>query len=401
MTAVLVAVLTSAPALADTPTQPPAPPVVNPGNLQSNQCAPPSLTVVDTVPWAQQRLVPQRAWPTTKGAGQLVAVVDSGVDAGTPQLARHVESGIDVIAGHGSANSDCVGHGTFVAGIIAAQPVAGVGFVGIAPDATILPIRQTSNGDDGSVSGMAVAIRDAVDAHATVINVSAASQFGSDGLAAAVDYANQHNVIVVAAASNDAQNGNPTAYPAAYPGVIAVAAINQDGARAGFSEVGNYVSVAAPGDNILSTGPRGPGHLVGKGTSFAAPFVSGVAALVRAAHPDLTVAQVKHRLEATADHPASVLPDPQLGWGVVNPYAAVTQVLPEESGSQVAKSPPVVVAAPLVPGADPGRVIGLAVAASAFVLAIVAALGRVLVPQGTRRRWRPAHASEVNKEDSR
>src|SRR5262249_51030991 len=146
-------------------------------------------------------------------------------------------------------------------------------------------------------------------------------------------------VLIVAAAANQARNGNPRTYPAAYPHVVAVGAINQDGNRADFSEAGGFVDLAAPGNNVLSVGPKGPGHLVGQGTSFATPFVTATAALVRAYYPKLTAAQVKHRLEATADHPGRPLPDPQVGWGVVNPYAAVCTLLSEEWSSQPPHAP--------------------------------------------------------------
>jgi membrane-anchored mycosin MYCP len=379
------------------PAEPLAPPVANSANLGTAQCAPPTTTVVSGVPWAQVRLAPQRAWTITKGAGQIVAVIDSGVDAAVPQLAGHVLAGFDAAAGHGTADADCLGHGTFVAGIIAAQSVNGIGFVGVAPGAVILPVRQTDSGSRGTADGMASAIRWAVNSGAKVINVSAASQFTSTQLAEAVDYATKGDVLIVASVSNDAQSGNPKAYPAAYPGVVAVAAIGQNGQRADFSETGGYVSVAAPGANVLSVGPRGNGHLVGNGTSFAAPYVTGVAALVRAAHPNLSAAQVKHRLEATADHPSSTLPDPQLGWGVVNPYAAVTDVLPEESGARAITPKPLDVPAPVWPLQDRHSFrIAVSVGVACAALALLTALVTIVLPNGRRRGWRSADAEQGN-----
>jgi membrane-anchored mycosin MYCP len=290
----------------------------------------------------------------------------------------------------GPANDDCVGHGTFVAGIIAARPVDGIGFAGVAPDATILPVRQTTSGVAGTADGMATAIRWAVDQRARVVNVSAAATFTSPALQEAVDYATRHDVLIVAAASNDAERGNPKTYPAAYPQVVGVGAVAPDGSRSAFSEVGGFVSVAAPGSDVLSVGPRGRGHLVGNGTSFAAPFVAGVAALVRAYHPRLTAAQVKHRLEATADHPASALPDRQVGWGVVNPYAAVTAVLPEESGTVAATAGAATVPGPRWPDrADPHRRVAWLIAITALALAAGAAAIRGIVAKGRRRRETP------------
>jgi membrane-anchored mycosin MYCP len=403
-TALLVLVISGAPhADADQtanttqpPTEPLAPPVAGESGLGQQQCAPATTTVVSDVPWPQVRLTPQRVWPMSRGAGQVVAVIDSGVDASVAQLANRVLPGFDAIAGKRVANTDCVGHGTFVAGIIAARPVPGIGFAGIAPDARILPVRQTGSGSRGTAVGMATAIRWASDAGAKIINVSAASRYTSPVLAAAVQYAASRDVLIVASVSNDAESGNPKAYPAAYPGVVAVAAVGADGKRASFSETGGYVSVAAPGSNVLSVGPRGNGHLVGNGTSFAAPYVSGVAALVRAAHPNLTAAQVKHRLEATADHPSAALPDPQLGWGVVNPYAAVTGVLPEESGAVAAAPNPRVLPGPVWPSTNRRpTVIAAVIGCIAIMIALFTVWANVLVPQGRRRRWRSADLRRV------
>jgi len=397
-TAVAIGVLLGhLPPAAAQPAEPPAPPVSNPESAVSDRCAPDATTVVRDIPWAQQRLLPHRVWPLTRGNGQLVAVIDTGVDAAVPQLSGRVLAGQDLTAGPGTAaDTDCVGHGTFIAGIIAAAQVDGIGFAGIAPAATILPIRQASAGSGGTASVLASAIRAAVAAGAGVVNISVVSVHSSPELEAAVAEALRRDVVVVAAASNDAENGNPKAYPAAYPGVLAVGAIGADGNRADFSETGAYIGVAAPGVDVISVGPRGPGHLVGRGTSYAAPFVAGVAALVRSYRPELTAAQVKHRLEITADHPASALPSPQLGWGVVNPYAAVTAVLPEErEGHTAAAASPVTVAGPVWPApADPRTAVALIVGGAAALLAGLAAAAAAVLPRGRRRGWQSIRARD-------
>ncbi|GAA1027976.1 MULTISPECIES: type VII secretion-associated serine protease mycosin [Amycolatopsis] len=370
--------------------QPAAPPVLDPRSLQPGQCAPPSSVVVKAVPWAQTRLVPERAWPLSRGGGQLVAVIDTGVDGSVPQLAGKVEPGQDIVRGNAPAQDDCVGHGTFVAGIIAASQTPGIGLAGVAPDARILPIRQTTNGQDGTNSRMATAIHAAVDAGARVLNISAASSFSTSDLESAVDYAASRDVLIVAAVFNDAQNENAVSYPAAYPKVLAVAAVGPDSQRASFSAVGDYVDIAAPGVNVLSLAPGGSGHVLGSGTSFAAPFVAGTAALVRARYPDLTAAQVKHRLEATADHPASVLPSPAVGWGVVNPYAAVSRILPEEHGAAAVPARLTTVAGPApAPSLGAGNAAALVVGGSAAVLGVCALAGALIVPRGRSRGWRP------------
>jgi membrane-anchored mycosin MYCP len=341
------------------------------------------------VSWPQQRLDYARVWPLTQGQHATVAVVDSGVDGRQRQLAGRVEDGVDVLHGTGNADTDCVGHGTFVAGIVAAAPVSGVGFAGVAPAATILPIRQTDVDENGTADGLASGLRAAVDGGASIVNVSVVSRTLTPALTQAVVYAEQHDVLVVAAAANDAQLGNPISYPAASPTVLAVAAVGQNDQRSGFSEVGHFVALAAPGTDVVSVGPAGPGQLVGSGTSYAAPFVSGVAALVRAYHPDLTAAQVRHRLEVTADHPPVALPDPQVGWGVIDPYAAVTALLPEEhESSDVRPLPssarPVAQAA----AASPPPTRPLIVAAVCAAIAVLAAIASEVVRRGRRRKWR-------------
>jgi membrane-anchored mycosin MYCP len=143
---------------------------------------------------------------------------------------------------------------------------------------------------------------------------------------------------------------------------------------------------------VSSLGPGGPGQWQASGTSYAAPFVAGVAALVRAYHPALTVAQVKHRLEATADRPPANAPDSGLGWGVVNPLTAVTAILPEEGAAGVvAAAAPVPAIRPVPPMEDP--IAGLLVTLGVLgALVLVAGIGLAvrLGPAGTRRRWAPA-----------
>lgn len=304
--------------------------------LPTNQqgCLPPPPSSDPDVPWGLQQLDPKAVWPLTQGAGVTVAVVDTGVDAGSPQLAGRVLAGSDVVNPNGaSGNTDCYGHGTFVAGIIAAAPENGTGFTGVAPSANILPIRIANTADDVTTASLATGIRRAVDAGARVINVSASTTVSDAGLAAAVAYAEAHDVVLVASAANNAKSGDPVTYPASYPTVVAVGAIDTTGQRAAFSQTGPYLGLVAPGVDVASIGPGGPGQWQGSGTSYAAPFVAGTAALVRSYHPGLTAGEVRRRLESTADHPPAVMPDPQYGWGLVNPLAAVTALVPGEGGT--------------------------------------------------------------------
>ncbi|WP_410586387.1 type VII secretion-associated serine protease mycosin [Amycolatopsis sp. lyj-23] len=381
-----------------------AQPVPAPLPADQKGCLPPPVSSEAGVPWAQQRLAPARVWSLTKGAGVTVGVVDTGVDAKTPQLAGgRVQRGVDVANPDGGpADEDCFGHGTFVAGIIAAGARPDTGFSGIAPEATILPIRCATVPQDGSppvltAVQMAAGLRAAVDGGARVINISASTNVPDPELADAVRYAAERDVVIVSSAANSAQQGDPVTYPAAFPTVIAVGAIDVAGKKADFSQTGDFLSLVAPGVGVTSVGPGGAGHWLGSGTSYAAPFVAGVAALVRAYHPNLTAKQVKRRLELTADHPAATPPDPGFGWGAVNAVAAVTTVIPEESGA----TGPVVTAAPAplppvrpVPG--DGSTVALAAAITVPALALLALLLFRLVRGARTRRWMPARIAEVS-----
>jgi type VII secretion-associated serine protease mycosin len=310
------------------------PGVVAPAAARASDCAiKPGVASGGVVPWAQTRLGFQRAWTLGRGAGVVVAVIDTGLDTVQPQMKGiRTQPGVNVVnAGRSGSTVDCDGHGTMVTSIIAAQPVAGEGFVGVAPEATIVPIKQTDNSDDrnGNADGIGRGIRAAIAKGARVVNISVSVQASSPLLEQAVREAAQRGVVLVAAAGNFAQNGNPPTYPAAYstryPNVIAVGATDAHDLVAPFSESGDYVDVVAPGVQVPTVSAL-TGYARNDGTSFAAPFVTGTVALMLAAHPALTPAAVRSRLQATADAPPANVPDPRYGFGVVNPYLAVTSV---------------------------------------------------------------------------
>lgn len=293
-----------------------------------------------SAPWAAERLGLADLHALSRGDGVTVAVIDSGLNAdGHPQLAGvRVAPGANVIDGADPADTrDCSGHGTAVAGIIAAQPIAGSGFVGVAPGATVLPIKQSATDADGTAAGLARGIRAALARGATVINVSVTVAVDDPDLRAATDEAEAAGAVVVAAAGNSAQQGNPPAYPAAYPTVIAVAASAADDSIANYSNVGGYVDLAAPGDAVETPATFG-GFITRSGTSFAAPVVAGVAALIRSAYPQLSAAQVRHRLLSTADSPGLDVPEPHYGYGIVNPRLALTAI-GAEAPSPIADPP--------------------------------------------------------------
>jgi type VII secretion-associated serine protease mycosin len=349
-----------------------------------------------TTPWAQQALSFASVWPLTRGAGITVAVIDSGVDA-NPQFGDRVLEGPDLAPGApgtaGSAagvapDADCVGHGTSVASIIAAAPVAGVSFTGVAPAADILSIKIT-NSDTFPGQVTAEAIQTAVQDGAQVINLSLAT-VSTPALAAAVQFAQAHDVVVVAAAGNDSPDGaTGPFYPAAYPGVLSVGAVDQDGSLASFSDTRTPVSVTAPGANVTAAYPGSFPQAYdpdSNGTSFATAFVSGVVALVRAAHPGLGQAQVVARITATADGPAG----PGTGHGLVNPVQAVTAVLPATAaGTTTAPAhPSVTIDRVTHPAARPAA-IALPLAAGAAGLGALFAAAAAIIPAGRRRHWRP------------
>ncbi|MFI7125043.1 type VII secretion-associated serine protease mycosin [Nonomuraea sp. NPDC050153] len=360
-----------------------------PGPTRVVSCDPePGVAEVSGKPWPQERLRFERVWRFTRGEGVTVAVVDSGVDATHPQLAGAVTAQVDLT---GTDLRDCVGHGTAVAGIIAGRDLTsrGVPVMGVAPAARILSIKQTE-GSSGDVSRLAQGIRRAADMNADVINVSVQAH-DHPALKGAVAYAQAKDAVIVAAAGNVRQDDGVVtpAYPAEYPGVIAVGSASPDGGKSEFSNSVTRISVTAPGAGITSAWTGGGYRTELDGTSFAAPFVAGVAALVRARHPELDHWQVKRRLERTAEGGGAA----GTGAGLVNPLLAVTSVLPATEESAPA-APPIVLARAPVP--DP-RTRGIAVAITAGAVgatALVVFLALTL-PRARRRGWRAGGVTTV------
>ncbi|MFI5684802.1 type VII secretion-associated serine protease mycosin [Streptomyces sp. NPDC051636] len=290
-------------------------------------------------PWALQRVLLDELWRQSKGKNVRVAVIDTGVDTKNPQLTHAVDAssganllpaenakGEKIDRGKSDGTTDTVGHGTRVAGIIAARPIAGTGFVGLAPEATIIPIKQNDAEGNGDTETLTAAIRHAIREKAQVINISQdttnAVKPASD-LQRAIGEALRNNIVVVASAGNDGLDGNvKRTYPASFPGVLAVAASDRNNERAPFSQSGDFVGVAAPGVDMISTVPRG-GHCSESGTSFSAPYVAGVAALIKAKHPKWTPREVVAQIEQTAERSVAGH-DIRVGWGVVDPVRALT-----------------------------------------------------------------------------
>ncbi|NLU76535.1 type VII secretion-associated serine protease mycosin [Streptomyces sp. HNM0575] len=286
---------------------------------------------IKSTPWSLQRVLLDELWSEATGKGVTVAVIDTGVDKDNPQIRPALGSGgKDFVGKSKNGTTDVEGHGTRVAGIIAARKSKDKesGFTGIAPAAEILPLRYTGSEDPeekGNARTLAKAIDYAVSKKVKIINISSdtADKKSSPDLQAAIQKAVDAGILVVAAAGNDGANGKQEyTYPASYEGVLAVAASDRNNERAYFSQSGRFVDIAAPGVGMVSTVPDG-GQCPADGTSFSAPYVAGVAALMYEKYPNWDAQQIAGRMQQTADRPGS-RNDTQLGWGVVDPVAALT-----------------------------------------------------------------------------
>lgn len=306
-----------------------------------------ALTVVDSVDqWQMDPTTAsyQAAWSTATGAGVTVAVVDSGVVRNHPDLpSSRVLTGAEFAGGTGNqtasnGNRDILGHGTFVAGVIGATRGNSQGIAGVAPGATILPVRVLGDSGSGSSADVTAGIYYAVAQGAKVINLSLGSSSEFTPMRDAIDYAVAHGVVVVAAAGN--AGPNTINYPAAYTNAIAVAALAPGYTLAGYSSYSTsspYVDIAAPGSTITSTKTTSAAdyasnaYSTGNGTSYAAPHVSAVAALILEALPSTTPAKVRAALESSASDVAATGADAQTGAGAVRPAEAI--VAADSSGA--------------------------------------------------------------------
>jgi type VII secretion-associated serine protease mycosin len=261
------------------------------------------------------------------GQGVIVGVIDTGVDGGHPDLAGRLLPGIDLsFFQRPDALEDLDGHGTAMAGLIAANGQA----VGIAPDATILPVRHTAAGAVGDARRQAQGIEWAVDNGATVLCLAFAHPRPNPVLEQAIRYALAHDVVVVAGVGNT-PDSEGLVYPAAYDGVIGAAAVDRNGNHADFSIVSSAADLAAPAVDIMSLEARNidpTGYTRGGGTSDATAIIAGVAALIRAKYPELSAEDVIHRMIATADDRGTPGRDNEYGHGIINPLAALTADIP-------------------------------------------------------------------------
>ena len=266
-----------------------------------------------------------RVWSTTTGAGVIVAVVDSG-SGPHPDLAENLLPGrsiLGTVETQDGRDIDASGHGTHVAGIIAAVANNGIGGSGVAPNAKILPIQVLDQAGQGDARDVAAGVRFAADNGARVINLSLGGATESSSLTQAITYANDKGVLVVAAAGNGGAADKPK-WPASLDLTLAVTAVDQANNATNFDQRGEYIDLSAPGANVVSTA-KGD-YVTLSGTSMAAGFVAGAAALLFAAEPRVTNAQVRDILLRTATDIGDPGRDVTFGAGLINMVAALAEL---------------------------------------------------------------------------
>ena len=299
--------------------------------------------------WHMDMIHTPEAWAVTRGAGVVVAVIDTGVAwkdlegvaRQAPDLAGTAfVPGKSFVPGLPDGLDDHL-HGTHVAGTIAQTTNNGLGVAGVAFDSAIMPLKVLGGDGRGSVAGIANAIRYAADHGAQVINMSLGGPLPSRVMAKAIEYANQKGVTVVCAAGNESKSR--IGYPAANDGAIAVAAVDLTGERTWYSNWGDQLDVSAPGgdtrvdknrdgypDGVLQNtiklqDPLTNDYMWLQGTSMASPHAAGVAALI-VARGVTNPAEVERILESTAVHPKKVEWDRDFGAGIIDAAAAVDAV---------------------------------------------------------------------------
>lgn len=288
----------------------------------------PNDMLFSTYQWNLPAIATEQGWNLSKGNEDvIVAVVDTGVQINHPDLQGKLLTGYNAIS-NSSTPEDDVGHGTHVAGIIGALVNNGEGVAGISWYNKILPVKALDNSGAGTTYSVAEGIIWAADNGAKVINLSLGNYADSQFLHDAIKYAYDRDIVLVSAAGND--NTERPGYPAAYPEVIAVAATNANHEKASFSNYGDYIDVAAPGESIASTYPDSQ-YAALSGTSMASPHVAALAGLVRSLNPDLSNKEVMELLTENAADLGTPGYDNYFGWGQVDIY----KTLQAASGDQV------------------------------------------------------------------
>lgn len=252
-----------------------------------------------------------------------VAVVDSGLDFHPDLVNRTAPGGYDLYL-NTDVMTDPNGHGTNVAGVIAAQTNNHIGIAGVGGgfDIRILPIRVANYKGEAYVSDIIKAIDYAISQKVDIINISMSSTAPSTFEREAVERADKAGIIVVAASGNAGSDGNPLSYPASYESVISVASINKYKQHSSFSTYNSFVDIAAPGESILTTGRNGSYSTV-SGTSFSSPVAAGVLAMMKGMNPFITPETAAQLITGTAEDLGSTGFDEEFGHGLVNMKKAV------------------------------------------------------------------------------
>ncbi len=376
--------------------------------------------------WQFDRLKPQRAWALTDaqgrkldGTGVKIAVLDTGAAVtDSPYFNKSRLRSYNLVGDDADINQkaskgekyflDCL-HGTMVVSLIAGQRVANSPFSGMAPGATVYAMRVLkSSKETEDQTALVAGMRAAIDMGVDVINISQAGG-PRDDLRTLTAEAIAKGIVVVAATGNTGDKAGPR-YPAAYPGVIAVGMSTMTDAphaESGYAE-GMAVTVAAPGIDVIGLAPSavdrsGNGEYsaqeiqewqrfrTGSGTSFSTPLVAGLVALMLQKDPDLTPAQVKARLQVSADPPMGTIPDRQLGFGIVNPLLALTKNIPDVGVFTGQDIEPPTSPGQLPPPPDPRpKLIAVTFGAVTTVLVMLGIVVAEAVPAMIRRRFRPA-----------
>jgi subtilisin family serine protease len=293
--------------------------------------------------WHLAKIQSSQAWSVTTGSSSVVvAVIDTGVYGTHPDLASNLTPGWNFVKSN-SDTSDLLGHGTAVAGVIAATSNNGIGVAGVSWHSRIMPLAVVNENDLAAYSDIAGAIQYAADRGVRVINISIGGALPSTTLQSAVDYAWNKGALIFASAMNNGTS-DPS-YPAACNHVMAVSATDNNDHLASFSSYGNWIAISAPGASILTT-VNGGGYAYWFGTSFSSPIVAGVAALSLAVNPALTNAELVTILEKTADDIGPPGYGSSFGWGRVNAFNAVSAARLALVGPTSAERPP---AAPTMP----------------------------------------------------
>jgi type VII secretion-associated serine protease mycosin len=315
----------------------------------------------------------------SQGAGVNVGVVDTGVDAGHPDLAGSLLPGHDFTGITSDGLRDIDGHGTGMAGLIAAHGR----MLGVAPQAKILPIRDAPlSGGSGTP---AAAVEWAVNNGARVLCLAFGHE-DSTQTRQAIEHAEASDIVVVAAVGNEPRIPGLD-YPAGYPGVIGAAGVDRNGNHAAISVVSPFAVLAAPAVDIISTDIRGPGrtgYSTGDGTSNATAIIAGAAALIRSKYPNLSAPEVIHRLTATADDKGAPGRDDEYGYGVINLVKALTaDVPPLQPSATPTKTSGNTDAAP--PRNSDGLSTGTVIAICALAILVVLCAGFVAIVISRRR----------------